>query len=212
VQYVRKNEVDCDLWIGDTLDVPTTPEVANDAKGVFDAFKDAGGKIDQIKVTQDPTEAAEISRIKDAQVCYAWPASTLQPWKLTAHIMRDNLKNGINLQTNTTFTQIIKYLRGPDKWIVESERGEIECTQVVHATNAYISALEPSLRGLISPSPHICNRIIPPMEYAGSKGLQNSYGVLMPDGDLFSINPRSTSDGLVMFGGSNPGKEKSRSG
>jgi glycine/D-amino acid oxidase-like deaminating enzyme len=200
--------VDCDLWIGDTLDVPMTPEVASVAKDVFEDFKAAGGKIDHIKITHDPVEAAKISRIKDAHACYAWPASTLQPWKLTAHIMRDNLKNGVNLQTNTIVTQITQSRQSPGKWIVESERGKIECMQVVHATNAYSSALEPSLRGLISPSPHICNRVVPPVEYTGSKGLQNSYGVLMSDGDLFSINPRSTSDGLVMFGGSNPGQGK----
>ncbi|KAF2768737.1 hypothetical protein EJ03DRAFT_351925 [Teratosphaeria nubilosa] len=35
-----------------------------------------------------------------------------------------------------------------------------------------------------------------------------SYGVLLPDGGLFSINSRCTSDGLVMFGGDNPGQMK----
>lgn len=40
---------------------------------------------------------------------------------------------------------------------------------------------------------------------SGSKALQNSYGVLLPNNAIFSINPRSTSDGVILFGGQNPG-------
>lgn len=206
MRYILENGVDCDLWVGDTMDVPMTPQVADTTKDIFDSFKSAGGTVDHIKVTYDPVEASKLSRIKDAQSCYAWPASTLQPWKLAAHIMRDNLRKGVNLQTRTTVTNVKQSIQPFWKWTVETRRGNIECGQVIHATNAYSSALEPSLRGLISPSPHICNRVVPPVEFSGSKGLQNSYGVLMSDGDMFSINPRSTSDGLVMFGGSNPGQ------
>ncbi|RDW67337.1 NAD(P)/FAD-dependent oxidoreductase [Aspergillus mulundensis] len=206
VEYVRQNNVDCDLWVGDTLDVPTTPEVADLAKKNFERFRAAGGKVDHIKVTHDPEEASKISHIKDAQACYAWSASTLYPWKLTAHIMRENLKKGINLQTRTTVTQVTGSSISPGKWIVKSDRGDIECTQVIHATNAYSSALEPSLRGLIYPSPHMCNRIVPPVAFEGSEGLTNSYGVLLPDGCMFSINPRCTTERSILFGGSNPGQ------
>lgn len=206
MQYVRENDVDCDLWVGDTIDVPMTPAVADIAKNVFESFKAAGGKVDHIKVTHDPAEAAKLTRIKDAQACYAWPASTLQPWKLTAHIMRENLKKGLNLQTHTKVTSVKEAARSPRSWVVETNRGEIECTQVVHATNAYSSALEPFLRGLIWPTPHICHRVIPPAAFSGIDCLKNSYGILMPGGRFFSINPRSTSDRLVMFGGSNPGQ------
>lgn len=60
VQYVHENNVDCDLWTGDTLDVPMTPEVAKNARDVFEDLKAAGGNVDHIKVTQDPTEAAKV--------------------------------------------------------------------------------------------------------------------------------------------------------
>lgn len=122
--------------------------------------------------------------------------------------MRDNLKNGVHLQTYTKVTQVKASPRNSGKWIVETERGDIECSQVVHATNAYSSALEPSLRGLIRPSPHICTKVIPPVTLAGSKSLQNSYAVLLPGGALFSINPRCTADGILLFGGSNPGQQE----
>ena len=54
----------------------------------------------------------------------------------------------------------------------------------------------------------MCNKVIPPRSLCGSKAIQNSYGVLLPNGGLFSINPRSTSDGVVMFGGFNPGQKQ----
>lgn len=211
MKYVRDNKVDCDLWVGDTLDVAMTPEVATLAKDVFERYKSAGGKVDHIKVSQDPAEASKISRLKEAQACFAWPASTLQPWKLVAHIMRSNIAQEprFNLQTYTTVRKVTKGSEG-GKWVVHSDRGAIECSRVVHATNAYGAAIEPSLRGLVVPTPHMCNKVVPPASFAGSKALRNSYGVLLPDGALFSVNPRPTSDGVIMFGGSNPGQLKFR--
>ncbi|KZM23620.1 uncharacterized protein EKO05_0007458 [Ascochyta rabiei] len=207
VAYVRDHNVDCDLWLGDTLDVPVDDEVAKVAKETFDRYREAGGKVDHIKVTQDPAEAARRSRIKYAKACYAWQASTLQPWKLTAHIMRENLESGANLQTYTVATSISEATEGQRKWIIHTDRGNITCNNVVHATNAYSAALEPSLRGVITPKPHICTKVVPPRVASGSQAIRNSYGVLLPDGALFSINPRCTADGNVMFGGSNPGQQ-----
>jgi glycine/D-amino acid oxidase-like deaminating enzyme len=208
VAYVQENNVDCDLWVGDTLDVPLDEDVAKIAKEVFERYRDAGGEVDHIHVTHSPSEAVKISRLKSAKACYAWQASTLQPWKLTAHIMRDNIKNGVNLQTHTMANSISQTETGPRKWTVHTDRGTITCSTIVHATNGYSAALEPSLLGIITPKPHMCNRFVPPRSMCGSKALQNSYGVLLPDGALFSINPRCSSDGNVMFGGSNPGQKK----
>jgi glycine/D-amino acid oxidase-like deaminating enzyme len=208
VAYVKENDVDCDLWIGDTLDVSLDDEVAKVTKEMFERYRDAGGKVDHIRVTHDPKEAAQVSKLKSAKACYAWKASTLQPWKLTAHIMRGNLEKGANLQTYTLANSITKDESGARQWIVHTDRGDISCDTIVHATNAYSAALEPSLKGVITPKPHICNRFVPPRVLSGSKALQNSYGVLLPDGALFSINSRSSSDGNVLFGGSNAGQKK----
>jgi len=54
----------------------------------------------------------------------------------------------------------------------------------------------------------MCNKVVPPRAFSGSRALQNSYGVLAPGGALFSINPRANSDGVVLFGGSNPAQGK----
>ena len=207
VAYVKENNVNCDLWFGETLDVPLDEEVAKIAREIFERYVEAGGKVDHIQVTHDPVEAAQKSRIESAKACYAWHASTLQPWKLTAHIMRDNISKGANLQTRTTANSISGGT-GSRRWNIHTERGDIACDTIVHATNAYSAALEPSLRGIITPKPHMCNRVVSPQAFSGSKAISNSYGVLLPDGALFSINPRSSSDGNIMFGGSNPGQKE----
>ncbi|CAH0019833.1 unnamed protein product, partial [Clonostachys rhizophaga] len=206
VDYVRSNNFDCELWVGDTLDVPVTWESADDAKEIFERYKAVGGNVDHIKVTNDPVKAREVSRINDAKACYAWPASTVHPWKLAAHVMGENLRRGVNLQTRTTVTQVVESHKQLGKWTVKTGRGDIECAQVVHATNAYSPALEPSLRGLIKPTPHMCNLIAAPVSFMGSKALENSYGILLPGGGLITMNPRIPTHGPVLFGGSNPGQ------
>ncbi|KAK8071156.1 hypothetical protein PG997_011359 [Apiospora hydei] len=216
-----KKNVDCDLWVGDTLDVPLDAETAALARDVFDRYRAAGGKVDHVKVTADPAEARRISRLAGAQACYAWPAATLQPRKLVAHVMGVNLAAGVNLQTFTPVRRVSPYddtKKTKEKesgektknyrWTVHTDRGAIACVDVVHASNAYLPAYEPSLRGLIRPKPHMCNKVIPPLSFAGSGALRNSYGVLLRDGSLFSINPRYGADGVVMVGGSNPGQLK----
>ncbi|KAF1960078.1 hypothetical protein CC80DRAFT_544541 [Byssothecium circinans] len=162
VSYVEEINVDRDLWVGETLDVPLDDSVAKIAREVFERYRDLGGKVDHISVARDPTEAARRSRIKNAKACYLSQASTLQPWKLTAHVMRNNIAKSVNLQTYTVA-----------KSVTESTSSSL----------------------------------IPPRAFSGSNSFKNSYGVLLPDGGLFSINPRYTADGILMFGGSNPGQK-----
>ncbi|KAJ4303520.1 hypothetical protein N0V90_002416 [Kalmusia sp. IMI 367209] len=62
VQYVRENDIDCDLWVGNTLDVPISRDAADLARLSFERYKAAGGRVDHIKVTHDPAEAARVRR------------------------------------------------------------------------------------------------------------------------------------------------------
>jgi hypothetical protein len=63
VAYVKENNVACDLWIGETLDVPLDDEVAKIAREVFERYVEAGGKVEHIEAIHDPIEAAKKSRI-----------------------------------------------------------------------------------------------------------------------------------------------------
>lgn len=132
----------------------------------------------------------------------------MHPWKLVAHVMRECLKRGVNLQTHTQVTGVVASTAIPGRWVVQTaQRGDIECAQVVHATNAYSAALEPMLRGLVRPQPHMCNLVVPPPAYRGARALPGSYGVLAAPGVLYSINPQKPRGGPILFGGSNPGQD-----
>ncbi|KZV63656.1 DAO-domain-containing protein [Peniophora sp. CONT] len=216
VAYVREHDIDCDLWVGKTassfctrlaLDVTTTDDVAAKSAATFEAFKTAGGNIDKIEVISDKAEAVKRSRIKNAVSVYAWDAATFYPWKVVAHIIKTCLARGLNLQTWTPAESVEPSTdpRKAGQWVVKTKRGSITTPTVVHATNAYAPALLPDFAPAILPRPHMCNRAVPPRALSGSKALQNSYGVLLPNGAIFSINPRSTADGVILFGGDNPG-------
>ncbi|KAL1737943.1 FAD dependent oxidoreductase-domain-containing protein, partial [Schizophyllum fasciatum] len=206
VAYVRENDVDCDLWVGKTLDVPVTDEVAESTAAIFEACKAAGGPVDKVEVITDKAEAVKRSRIKSACAVYSWDASTLYPWKLVAHVIRRCLNMGLNLQTWTPALSVSPSPIAPGHWAVATARGTITAPTVVHCTNAYAGALLPELRPVLQPRPHMCNRAVPPRAWSGRGALRNSYGVLLPGGALFSINPRCSADGVVLFGGSNPGQ------
>lgn len=122
--------------------------------------------------------------------------------------MRDNIEKGVNLQTNTVVTAVIRSEQHQDKWVVKTDRGDIECSKVVHASNAYSSAIEPSLRGLITPCPHMCNRVAFPKDSKNLSALKGSYGILLGQDNLITINPRLNGDGAILFGGSNPGQNE----
>ncbi|WVQ82459.1 hypothetical protein IAT38_004588 [Cryptococcus sp. DSM 104549] len=198
--YVKKHDVQCDLWIGKTLDVAMTEDVADSMAKTFADFKAAGGDASKIDVTLDPSKAEEISRLKGAQAVYAWDASTLHPWKLVGHVIQQALDLGLNLQTWTPATSITG---SANQWTVHTERGAINTPTVIHCTNAYAGVLLPETQGAIRPTPHMCNKVIPPSAFSGSKAIRNSYAVIYPD-SMYSINPRGKGDGAVLFGGSPP--------
>ncbi|WRT64413.1 uncharacterized protein IL334_001345 [Kwoniella shivajii] len=196
VSYIRKHNVDCDLWVGKTLDVLMTKELAETAAKNFSDFELAGGDTSKIEVTTESVEAEK--------AVYAWDASSLHPWKLVAHINRQSLDLGLNLQTWTPVTDISG---SANKWAVHTERGTVKTPIVVHATNAYAGALLPETKGAIRPCPHMCNKVLPPSTFSGSNALHNSYAVIYPEG-MYTINSRSTSDGILLFGGAAPNQSK----
>ncbi|KAF7317231.1 FAD-dependent oxidoreductase [Mycena chlorophos] len=201
VAFVQREKVDCDLWVGDTLDVAMTDEAAAKNLAVYEDYKAYGGKVDHITYTSVAVEAEKVSRLKGAKAVWAWKASTLYPWKLVAHLMRICLAKGLNLQTWTPATSVTSSDGG--HWAVNTARGSITTPTVVYATNAYTSGLIPSWASYIQPTAHMCNKVVPPRAFAGARALRNSYAVLADDG-TFTINQRCTSDGTLLFGGDNP--------
>lgn len=125
-----------------------------------------------------------------------------------AHIIKTCLAQGLNLQTWTPVKSVEASAETAGHWMVNTDRGSISTPTVVYATNAYTSALLPSFKSYIKPTAHMCNKVVPPPSWSGTKSLQNSYGILASNDALFSINPRANADGVVLFGGSNPAQGK----
>ncbi|ODN72873.1 hypothetical protein L202_08300 [Cryptococcus amylolentus CBS 6039] len=200
VAFIKDNEVDCDLWTGKTMDVFMDEESTTKAAGVFQAFQEAGGDVSAIEVTSERSKARKVSRLEDARAVYAWDASTLHPWKLVAYIIQQCLKAGLNLQT---WTPVLSITGSGHRWTVNSDQGSINTPTVIHATNGFACALLPEMTSLIDPTPHMCNRIYPSSSFSGTNALQNSYGVIYANG-MYSVNPRSISDGVILVGGSPP--------
>ena len=63
VEYARENNVDCDLFVGDTYDVPVTTEAAETAANTYDAIKAVGGRLQHVRATADPAEAEKVDLI-----------------------------------------------------------------------------------------------------------------------------------------------------
>ena len=63
VAYVRDNNVDCDLFVGDTYDVPVTTEAFEMAARTYDAVKAVGGRLQHVRATTDPAEAEKVNLI-----------------------------------------------------------------------------------------------------------------------------------------------------
>lgn len=74
--------------------------------------------------------------------------------------MQLNLSLGLNFQTWTPVQSVSESTVKAGQWVVKTERGSITTPTVVHATNAYVSAILPELQSFIRPTPHMCVDII----------------------------------------------------
>ncbi len=81
------------------------------------------------------------------------PGNTIWPVKLVTHMFKlaQNASSAISLKLHTHTPVTAIRLRSPcvdgdaRRWQLESPRGSVACTHVVHATNAYASSLLPQL-------------------------------------------------------------------
>lgn len=91
--------------------------------------------------------------MRGAKCCLTYNAARLWPYRLVSHLLEKATSQGVNLQTHTPVLSVtpssetLKAL----PWSVNTPRGSVRCSTVIHATNAYSSALLPELRGKIVP-------------------------------------------------------------
>ena len=82
------------------------------------------------------------------------PGNTIWPLKLVTHLFKlaQSASEAFTLKLHT-HTPVTAVKRSPEdsnsprRWTLETPRGSVGCTYVVHATNAYASGLLPQLAG-----------------------------------------------------------------
>lgn len=120
------------------------------------------------------------------------------PFKFLMHLTRQLLTAGVNVQAHTPVTSVTPDPSGDGSFIVETPRGKIRAGKVIHANNAYVSALLPEYSKNIIPCKGICCRITVP-EGTTAPLLNNSYITRTKDNTLSYFIPRH--DGSIIVGG-----------
>lgn len=127
-----------------------------------------------------------------------YTAGQLWPYKLVTQLVEMLVSNGVNLQTETPVTKIA---REGDKWRVETPRGNIVASKVVHAANGFTQYLLPSFSSIIKPSRGHMTVQIPPKSLSDPP-LNRSYSFLYADGKFDYFIQQPVYDGSkLLFGG-----------
>lgn len=88
-----------------------------------------------------------------AQTVYggvSYPAGSISSYTFTTGLLKLCLARGLNLQTNTPATSLMKN-RDERTWTVQTPRGNIWTKDIVLATNGYTAAIAPTFQGVIVP-------------------------------------------------------------
>ncbi|KAF8066928.1 FAD dependent oxidoreductase [Lyophyllum atratum] len=140
-----------DLVGSDHFSLLVTEQEVQDAKNDFEAAKSAGLDLDIVEWLSE----------EDVQTTHgaSYPAwkhplgHNLWPLKLVTHLYQLALKLNphkfhLKLHTNTPVTSISPSLsHHRRRWSMSTPRGDVQCSYVIHATNAYASHLLPQMHG-----------------------------------------------------------------
>ena len=150
------------------------------------------------------------------------PGNTIWPLKLVTHLFKlaQNASSAISLKLHT-HTPVTAIRRRPPcadgdirRWQLETPRGSVACTHVVHATNAYASSLLPQLSagprdGIILPTRGqvVSIRATVPASELTLSGFTANHGM-----EYWFVRPGSAPDErpLVILGGARHAEGGSR--
>lgn len=195
---VRKLDIDCSFLLTRACDVYQDEELAEcDRTNFFKALANPYVKPN-IKASAQiimGSEARIISKVGSALQIITYPAASIWPHKLIVALLKRCVSLGLNLQTNTLVTSACQLPNG--KWKVSTPRGDIECSKIVFATNAYTKALLPEFDNKITPMKGVACHI--ESEKSPIPHLGNSFSFFKPEipGD-YLIN---RGDGSIVVGG-----------
>ncbi|CAK3862226.1 related to oxidoreductase [Lecanosticta acicola] len=195
---VEKEQIDCDFVVTRATDVSLYDDVHRELKRGLDELGEAGiSTASQVFYSGEKT-AEGVSGVKGAKACFTYTAAHVWPYKLVLHLLKKAISQGVNLQTQTPVQSITKGEQTrARRWTVHTSRGSIHASHVIHATNAYASALLPEYKDRIVPVRGICSRIV--TRQAHPPLLSNSYLLRLAPGEYDYLIPRT--DGSIIVGG-----------
>jgi glycine/D-amino acid oxidase-like deaminating enzyme len=197
-EIVSKYELDCDIRLCDTVDAYYDHDGLQRATDAVKAISEHVPEL--VYGIYSGEEAQERFRVASSCVgAITYPAGQIWPYKFVTQIVEFLLEHGLNLQTETPVTRVVAE---GNKWRVETSRGSILVTHVVHATNGYTAYLLPSFSRIIKPTRGHMTAQIPPKSLA-EPPLDHTYSFLYEDGkfDYFIQQPASYGSKLMLGGG-----------
>ncbi|KAM5362957.1 hypothetical protein ACJA88_013781 [Fusarium oxysporum] len=197
-KIIDEEKIDCDFTLTRSIDVWCNEDSAKKAEAVYQSMVSHNFEYmdDVVFYTGDKVEG--ICGVKGAVACASFTAGTMWPFKFLMHLTRQLLTAGVNVQAHTPVTSVTPDPSGDGSFIVETPRGKIRAGKVIHANNAYVSALLPEYSKNIIPCKGICCRITVP-EGTTAPLLNNSYITRTKDNTLSYFIPRH--DGSIIVGG-----------
>ncbi|KAL2834913.1 FAD dependent oxidoreductase-domain-containing protein [Aspergillus cavernicola] len=199
-ELVNKEKIDCDLTVTEAIDVQLSAPHAQALKTGYDRLVAAGCEPTQKTRYVGLGEAEMVSGVKGAKACFTYAAGHLWPYKLVTHLLEKVVRAGVNLQTNTGVTAILRSGSGSE-WTVCTSRGTIKAKTVIVATNGYTSSILPQYKDKIVPVRGTCGRIVAPPGHPGP-ALTTSYTIRHNSWNYDYLIPRG--DGSIVVGGARP--------
>ncbi|KAH7147197.1 FAD dependent oxidoreductase superfamily, partial [Dactylonectria estremocensis] len=195
-KIIEEEKIECDFTLTRSIDVWCNEDAAKKAEAVYQRMVSENFEYMDDVVFYTGEKVQGICGVKGAVACASFTAGTMWPYKFLMHLARQLLAAGVNLQTHTPVTSVTADPTGG--FIVETPRGKMRAGKVIHASNAYASALLPEYSKSIIPCKGICCRIAVP-EGATAPLLNNSYITRTQDNTLSYFVPRH--DGSIVVGG-----------
>lgn len=201
--FARDNNIKCDSWEGDTVDVIYDEGQWKRAKTAVEEMKRALGKDDPAAdyTFWGADEAANKFLAKGSLGALSYEAGSLSAYKFVIGVLNLALSKGLNLQTATPAVKIAKN-NTIGSWTVETPRGSIKTKKLILATNGYSAHLCPALQGIIVPlRGHMTAQRQGSAMPTG--GLATTYSFIYNDGYEYMIQrPQGSKfEGDIMIGG-----------
>lgn len=152
--FIRSNNIQCDSYSGDTVDIIYDQAQWDQAKVAVKAMQEAMPEdLEGVAryIFWEKEEAREKFKVKgqDFMGAVTYEAGSLSAYKFVIGVLKLCLKEGLGLYTNTPATKVEK---GDDGlWSVETNRGVVKAKRVVLATNGYTGYIWKGFQGAIVP-------------------------------------------------------------